>query len=92
MNYEKIILDMKEQSGGLIYSNYKYFYEEIEKLTPKERTNLFESIRKLEIVAITLDPSPAVGDNPQLVFESLNSTGVELENTDKIRNFILLEM
>ena len=31
-------------------------------------------------------------DNPQLIFESLNSTGLDLSEGDKIRNFILMEM
>ena len=47
---------------------------------------LFEAIRRLEIISITLNQA----DNPQLIFESLNSPGVALREGDKIRNFILM--
>ncbi len=48
--------------------------------------DLFCAIGKLEIIMITLDP----GDNAQLIFESLNSTGLALQEGDKIRNYILM--
>ena len=47
---------------------------------------LYDTIQSLQIVAITLEQ----GDNPQLIFESLNSTGLALTEGDKIRNFILM--
>ena len=47
---------------------------------------LYEAVTKLEIINITLNQD----DNPQLIFESLNSTGVALREGDKIRNFILM--
>ena len=65
--------------------NYNYFYERIQ----KQEINidqLFDAIRSLEIINIRLD----VEDNPQLIFESLNSTGLDLSEGDKIRNFILM--
>lgn len=40
----------------------------------------------MEFISITLDP----GDEPQRIFESLNSTGLALEEGDKIRNFVLM--
>lgn len=65
--------------------NYNYFYERIQK---QEITidQLFDAIRSLEIINIRLD----MEDNPQLIFESLNSTGLDLSEGDKIRNFILM--
>lgn len=65
--------------------NYNYFYNRIQKeeITLDE---LYEAITKLEIINITLNGE----DNPQLIFESLNSTGVALSEGDKIRNFILM--
>ena len=65
--------------------NYHYFYERIQKqeLTVDE---LFDAICKLEIIYIKLNPD----DNPQLIFESLNSTGLALSEGDKIRNLILM--
>ena len=48
--------------------------------------DLYAAIGRLEIISITLDP----GDNAQLIFESLNSTGLALAEGDKIRNYILM--
>src|SRR5699024_10224275 len=48
---------------------------------------LFESINKLQVMVVNLN-SP--DDDPQLIFESLNSTGVDLTNADKIRNYLLM--
>jgi len=50
-------------------------------------TSLCKGIAKLLIVDISLDRDQ---DNPQLIFESMNSTGLELSQADLIRNFILV--
>lgn len=65
--------------------NYNYFYERIQK-QEISIDELFNALGHLEVINITLNP----GDNPQLIFESLNSTGVALSEGDKIRNFILM--
>ena len=65
--------------------NYQYFYERIQRdeLTVDE---LFDAVCRLEIINISLNHE----DNPQLIFESLNSTGLDLSEGDKIRNYILM--
>lgn len=65
--------------------NYNYFYSRIqrEEITIDE---LYSAVTKLEIINITLNQE----DNPQLIFESLNSTGLALSEGDKIRNLILM--
>ncbi len=65
--------------------NYNYFYTRIQK---EEITidQLYTALTRLEIINITLNQD----DNPQLIFESLNSTGLALSEGDKIRNFILM--
>jgi uncharacterized protein with ParB-like and HNH nuclease domain len=70
-----------------IYKNYILFKELIKNssLTP---WNIFEGIRKIVIVYISLMRSE---DDPQLIFESLNSTGLSLSQADLIRNFILMD-
>lgn len=69
-----------------ITQNYLFFYNEIQKqaITIDQ---LFKAVEKLQIIDITLTPPD---DDPQLVFESLNSTGLELNEGDKIRNFVLM--
>ena len=48
---------------------------------------IWEGINKLTFVTINLD-----GESPQAIFESLNSTGKTLEDTDLIRNFLLMDL
>ena len=65
--------------------NYHFFCDQLLKEeVPVD--DLYGAIGKLEIIRITLDPC----DNAQLIFESLNSTGLALTEGDKIRNYILM--
>lgn len=64
--------------------NYKFFYDIVKK-EEISVSDLYAAIGKLEIISITLDQ----GDNAQLIFESLNSTGLALTEGDKIRNYVL---
>lgn len=72
------------QSSNLTI-NYNYFYSRIQK-EEISIDELYSAITKLEIINITLNKD----DNPQLIFESLNSTGLALSEGDKIRNYILM--
>lgn len=65
--------------------NYQYFYDRVMK-EEVPVADLYTAIGKLEIISITLDQ----GDNAQLIFESLNSTGLALTEGDKIRNYVLM--
>ncbi len=74
---------------GHIYLNYqvakKTFASWIKSgITPFEILN---ALRKLQVVGINLDQE----DDPQVIFESINSTGVALTNSDLIRNFLLMD-
>ena len=73
-----------DQSSNMTL-NYKYFCDMILK-NEVLVDDLFAAIGKLEIISITLDQ----GDNAQMIFESLNSTGLALNEGDKIRNYILM--
>ncbi|RQU83062.1 DUF262 domain-containing protein [Burkholderia cenocepacia] len=48
---------------------------------------ILKGIRRLIIVSVSLSPGQ---DNPQLIFESLNSTGVKLAQADLVRNYVLM--
>lgn len=65
--------------------NYQFFYDMVMK-EEVSVADLYAAIGKLEIISITLDQ----GDNAQLIFESLNSTGLALTEGDKIRNYVLI--
>ncbi len=69
-----------------ISENFKLFQKYITD-TEKDITSLCKGLSKLIIVDISLSRNQ---DNPQLIFESLNSTGKELSQADLIRNYILM--
>ncbi|OOP76232.1 hypothetical protein B0X29_05855 [Helicobacter pylori] len=71
-----------------IVENFKLFEEWIRKNTDKLET-IFKGLEKLMVVEISLERGK---DNPQLIFESMNSTGKDLTQTDLIRNYIVMEM
>lgn len=67
--------------------NYKYFYERLKK-DAHHIDEIYSAILRLQVISITLEK----GDDAQLIFESLNSTGLALSEGDKIRNFILMNL
>ena len=75
-----------EGTRSRLIENYNFFVDKIanKEILPAE---VYESIGKLQIVNITL--ARAV-DDAQAIFESLNSTGKELSESDLIRNYILM--
>lgn len=77
---------ISEGTRSKLLDNYNFFAG---KLVDKEiqPAEVYESIGKLQIVNITLDRAV---DDAQAIFESLNSTGKELSESDLIRNYILM--
>jgi uncharacterized protein with ParB-like and HNH nuclease domain/predicted transport protein len=77
---------ISEEIKSKLLENYHFFVGKIadKELSPAE---IYESIGKLQIVNITLDRTV---DDAQAIFESLNSTGKELSESDLIRNYILM--
>ncbi|MGH1602929.1 GmrSD restriction endonuclease domain-containing protein [Helicobacter pylori] len=70
-----------------IMENFKLFEEWIRKNTDKLET-IFKGLDKLMIVWIALKKEK---DDPQLIFESMNSKGIELTKADLIKNYIIME-
>lgn len=77
-----------EETRSKLLDNYRFFAQKItdQELLPAE---IYESIGKLQIVNITLDRAV---DDAQAIFESLNSTGKELSESDLIRNYVLMSL
>lgn len=69
-----------------VIDNYRFFRDQIRR-SGVDPDTLYEGIGKLSIVDISLDRER---DNPQLIFESLNSTGLDLSQADLIRNYVLM--
>ncbi|UOR25618.1 DUF262 and DUF1524 domain-containing protein [Helicobacter pylori] len=74
------------EPSSKIMENFKFFEEWVSN-TDKLET-IFKGLEKLMIVEIALEKGK---DDPQLIFESMNSKGMELAQTDLIRNYIVME-
>lgn len=74
---------------GHIYKNYMLAKNRIQRWIKNgiKPLDIMNAMYKLEIVAIVLKQGE---DDPQIIFESINSTGMELSNADLIRNFLLM--
>ncbi|KPI48755.1 hypothetical protein IM33_16785 [Clostridioides difficile] len=84
--YELFEEEINTDRNSNIVSNYLYFYNRI-KEDNISIDDLFDAIQKLTIVEIELKNGE---DDPQLIFESLNSTGLDLSEADRVRNFVLM--
>lgn len=69
-----------------VIENYKYFYESI---TNEKIEIANKGFQKLIFIEIALDKAK---DDPQKIFQSLNSTGLDLSQADLIRNYILMKL
>jgi uncharacterized protein with ParB-like and HNH nuclease domain/predicted transport protein len=69
-----------------ILENLRFFTERI---ADTDLNVVYQGIQKLMIVDVRLQHGV---DNPQMIFESMNSTGKELTQADLIRNFVLMAL
>ncbi|MGB7156841.1 MAG: DUF262 and DUF1524 domain-containing protein [Tepidisphaeraceae bacterium] len=75
-----------EKQSKRVSENFEFFKGKIA-ASKLDLNMLYKGVGKLVIVDISLDREH---DNPQLIFESLNSTGLELSQADLIRNYVLM--
>ena len=81
------LLDSRELPSNVsprLVENYRFFETKLQNSNLKE---VYAGIQKLVIVDIALDRRY---DDSQLIFESLNSTGLNLSQADLIRNYVLM--
>lgn len=81
-------LDKMDKSSN-VWINYNYFMQLVAKEKKEEITqkNILKGLRYLRIVMITLSEPE---DNPQIIFERINSTGEDLTLADLVRNYLLM--
>lgn len=79
-------MELPSEHSVRIAQNFDFFKEQVGALGD-DLPALCYGLAKLVIVDIALSRDQ---DNPQLIFESMNSTGLELTQADLIRNFILM--
>jgi uncharacterized protein with ParB-like and HNH nuclease domain/predicted transport protein len=80
--------DIEPFADSKVVANYKYFLGKIEELD-LELDLICKGLEKLVVVDVSLERGV---DNPQLVFEAMNSTGKKLSQADLIRNFMLMDL
>ena len=81
--------ELEEYQDRNIVKNYKFFKEIISNYSNEEIEYLLAGLDKIIYVDIALEKDK---DNPQRIFESLNSTGLDLSQGDLIRNYILMDL
>ncbi len=78
--------DLPPNPSVKIRDNYELFRDLLRETDPEP---VYRGVNRLILVDVTLERGV---DDPQLIFESLNSTGVDLSSSDLIRNFILMSL
>ncbi len=86
--YEQVISGEVNNLDSNIVNNYLLFKKLIED-SELEPVQLYEALNYIDIVFISLDKGKK-SENPQMIFESLNSTGLSLTQADLIRNYLLM--
>ncbi len=74
-----------DESSARIINNLNLYRNRLEAIS--DVNQVWDGLQRLEIVSISLDQGR---DNPQLIFESMNSTGKDLSSADLIRNYVLM--
>lgn len=92
--FEKLMADKfdendftPQEKNSALYTNYFFFRKKLSELHSLSLKDIRNAIYQLKVVNILLQD-----ENPQEIFESLNSTGLDLTNADLIRNFLLMPL
>ena len=77
-------VEIEGSNSQRVYENFQYFKAKINRANIED---VYNGLMRLFIVDVALEKDV---DNPQLIFESLNSTGLDLSQADLIRNYVLM--
>jgi len=92
----KALVNKAQPNPGVISNAYqllKKFINEKKRLNPDVHfEHYIIAIQRMNVAVIFLDERPFKGEDPQIIFETLNSLGKPLTLSDLIRNFVLLNM
>lgn len=88
--YRKLVDEHHTEKETIqLVSNYEFFRTRISQSKLDAKTLFEEGAQRLFIVDVALEWGK---DDPQRIFESMNTTGLGLDESDKIRNFVLMNM
>ncbi|GAB1431629.1 DUF262 and DUF1524 domain-containing protein [Spirochaetota bacterium] len=92
----RALVNKSQAKPGVIASAYELLKRLInDKKTIKQEITLnhyITAIQRINVAVIFLDERPFKGEDPQIIFETLNSLGKPLTLSDLVRNFVLLNM
>lgn len=92
LDYQAVVKRAPDEAGGQIGSGYRYFFDQVQSDIAGDDggiRDMFGLLRgQIDFVQINLDN----GENPYQIFSSLNSTGVDLNEGDLIRNFVFMHV
>ncbi len=92
--YKLLVLehDVPENlKNSSVYQNYLFFFKALDALADDDKKNLLEKgLMKFSIISIQLEPDRNPWENPQEIFESMNSLGKPLSLADLVRNYLLM--
>lgn len=78
--------DIPDTASERVKENFMFLRELV---AQADVQTVYAGIKKLVVVDVSLTRGQ---DDPQMIFESLNSTGVDLTQADLIRNFVLMRL
>nr|WP_314080245.1 DUF262 domain-containing HNH endonuclease family protein [uncultured Leptotrichia sp.] len=88
MPYKKLIEENDISLTSNVCKNYRLFEKLIQE-SNYSAEEIYKALGKIELVYIQLEKGKK-SENPQMIFESLNSTGLSLTQGDLIRNYLLM--
>lgn len=92
----RALINGTEAKPSIIKNAYDIFSKlisELKKSRPEITVNEYiTAIQRVNVAVIFLDERPFKGEDPQIIFETLNSLGKPLTLSDLIRNYVLLNM
>jgi len=92
----RALVNRTKPNPGIINNGYQLFLKlinERNRINPKiTLEHYITAIQRMNVAVIFLDERPFKGEDPQIIFETLNSLGKPLTLSDLVRNFVLLNM
>ncbi|MCZ2357700.1 MAG: DUF262 domain-containing HNH endonuclease family protein [Bacteroidia bacterium] len=92
----RALINKTQSKPGVINNAYQLLIKlinEKKKLSPEvDFKHFIIAIQRINVAVIFLDERPFKGEDPQIIFETLNSLGKPLTLSDLVRNFVLLNM
>lgn len=88
-HYQEVIdnVDLSNTDNN-IAMNFNFFMKRLDTLSDSELSDLERSADRLDLAILSMDD----GEDAQEIFDSINSTGIDLTDIDRIRNFLLMDL